>query len=228
MNKSITKDIIQWDVENWSKALRFWQAKTNVDKGGLVCLELGGNAGGLSLWLALNQNKVVCSDLETPGENAKKLHEKYPSAMPFISYEGINATAINYENHFDVVALKSIIGGISRGGKQELKQQIIDQIHQSLKPNGQVLFAENMESSLLHRWMRKRFTNWGEQWNYLRLDEVAHLFGKYSRVEFATCGFFGAFGRTEAQRNALGKLDRIVDYFVPNSKNYIVYGVAQK
>jgi hypothetical protein len=63
MTKELAKDIIQWDIKSWSKALEYWDNNTdwnNVKNG----LELGGREGGLSLWLALKGKETVCSDLK--------------------------------------------------------------------------------------------------------------------------------------------------------------------
>jgi hypothetical protein len=52
MTKELTKDIIQWDVKSWSKALSYWDSKVEWNKI-QHSLELGGREGGLSLWFAL-------------------------------------------------------------------------------------------------------------------------------------------------------------------------------
>jgi hypothetical protein len=57
---------VEWDTVNWSKALRFWDAHVDLNGKNLMCLELGSRRGGLSAWLALKGNHVVCSDFENP------------------------------------------------------------------------------------------------------------------------------------------------------------------
>ena len=54
------------------------------------------------------------------------------------------------------------------------------------------------------------------------------LFSSFKNVKFITVGFLGAFGRTEKQRSIFGKLDRVVEKFVPKSKRYILIGIAHK
>ena len=112
MTKELQKDIIQWDIRSWSKALTFWEDHVdweNVENG----LELGGHEGGLSLWLALKEKTIVCSDLKDVKSTAEKLHLKH-GVSSFITYQDIDATNIPYENHFDIIVFKSIIGGIGR------------------------------------------------------------------------------------------------------------------
>lgn len=220
-------DIVEWDVENWKHALLFWDAQLPDKEGPLKCLELGGRRGGGTLWLASKGHDVVCSDLENPEVHAQTLHSKY-QLTGAISYEAINATEIPYENEFDLIVIKSIIGGVSHSGQDALQQKLIDNCYSALKPGGKLLFAENLEASFLHRFARKRFVKWGNAWNYLKIDNVERLFSDWAVCNYRTAGFFGAFGRSEKQRNFLGKLDRFLQPLIPCKMRYIVYGVAVK
>jgi hypothetical protein len=52
-------DIIQWDIENWSKCLDFWD--DNIDlKSPKKVLALGERQGGMSLYFGLNGHQVIC------------------------------------------------------------------------------------------------------------------------------------------------------------------------
>jgi SAM-dependent methyltransferase len=227
LNKQLRKDIIDWDVVNWSKALEFWESKAfQINIPSLACLELGAQKGGLSLWLALKGHQVICSDLESPEKKAITLHRKY-NIENRITYQAINASEIGIRDKLDVIVLKSVLGGVSRNNQQHLKQQTIDSIYNALKPGGILLFAENLKSTHLHQFLRNKYTNLG-CWNYLEYDEIPKLFTKFEKLEVKTTGFFGTFGRTEFQRNILGNIDSILNYFIPKHKKYIVFGVATK
>lgn len=192
-----------------------------------LCLDLGGKDGGLSLWLALKGNRVICSDLKSPEDIASKLHSKYEYSGT-ISYEAIDATNIPYKEKFDTIVFKSILGGIGSFGKNELKQTVINEIYKALKPGGQLLFAENTEGSLFHKVLRKTFVSWGNRWNYLTYEEIKPLFSEFSQLDFIMTGFLGTFGRTEKQRKILGKIDKLIEPLIPRSKRYIVIGRAVK
>ena len=148
------QQFVEWDVVNWAKAIRFWEDKIDF-KTDFKCLELGSNRGGLSLWLGMKGVDVICSDLENPQSIAKALHGKYEQLK--INYEAINALEIPYENEFDLIVFKSVLGGASRGGNQGNKQLVMDQIYKALKPGGKLLFAENLMASDLHQFFRKQF-----------------------------------------------------------------------
>ncbi len=220
-------DVIGWDVKNWSRALDFWASRTQVGHGGHLCLELGAHLGGLSLWLAMQGNRVICSDLESPEKRARPLHEKY-GCQNVIEYQSIDALNIGHGNQFDIVVFKSILGGVARSGKNDLKKKVIDEIYGSLKPGGKLLFVENLEATALHSTIRKRFTAWGGEWNYLKYDEIQDVFGIFERLDYNTRGFLGAFGPTEKTRRWLGAVDSALQKAIPKSKRYIVYGVAEK
>lgn len=226
MDKKILHDIIGWDIVNWSKALGYWEQHTDLNSESLNCLELGGREGGLSLWLAMKGHHVVCSDVQSPEKKAASIHGNY-HCKSLIDYQSIDATNIPYENKFDVVTFKSILGGIS-GKNNDLKKKTTNEIFKALKPGGVLLFAENIESSFLHRFLRKKFVDWGKDWNYLKFKEMSEVFSSFSTIEYITVGFLGAFGRSEKQRSFLGKLDRVFEKFVPLKKRYILIGIARK
>ena len=55
ITKLRNKDIIEWDVVNWSKALTFWEKYSKPITGGSKVLEIGSRNGGLSLYAALKR-----------------------------------------------------------------------------------------------------------------------------------------------------------------------------
>jgi len=224
MEKELINDIVGWDIANWSKALDYWEKNTSVSNKEYQCLELGSSKGGMSLWLALNKNRVLCTDLYGPEKDAYHIHEKHNCASR-ITYAAIDATNIPYEGYFDVIIFKSILGGISSDTNQN-KGNTINEIYKALKPGGVLFFAENLEATLLHRILRKGYGT--KDWNYLKLSEIDEVFAPFSTVNYTTEGFFGCFGRNEQQRNMLGKLDHLLASIIPMKSKYIVIGVAVK
>jgi len=221
------KDFIQWDVRSWSKALYFWEeniAWDTIQNG----LELGSRNGGLSLWLALKGKTMVCTDLMDVKTMAEPLHKKN-SVTTLIRYEDIDASNIPYENCFDVIVFKSIIGGIGRNNNYEIQQKVFNEIYKALKPGGKLLFAENLIASPLHRFFRRMFVKWGSSWRYVSINEMKCLLKDFRNVEIKATGFLGAFGRSEKQRNFLAKIDEILfNKICPDRWKYISYGIAEK
>lgn len=227
MDSTLKKEIIQWDVKSWSKALDYWEKKIDW-KTVNNALELGGHQGGLSLWLALKGKEVVCSDLQDVQKNAEGLHRKHHYSGKII-YQNIDASSIPYENHFDIIVFKSILGGIGRNDNYALQKKVIQEIYKALKPGGKLLFAENLQASKLHQAMRKKFINWGDSWRYLKKSEIHDLLQNFRHVDIKYTGMMGAFGRSEKQRSLLSISDQFFfNWLSPDSWKYIAYGIAEK
>jgi len=228
ISKDLRADIVEWDVANWSLALDTWAHACSPSLQDKKALEIGAHHGGLSLWLALQGAQVVCSDLGGPTQQARDLHARYGVANR-ITCQDIDATKIPYENHFDIVALKSVIGGVGRDGNKQRQAQVFREIHKALTPGGRLLFAENLVGSPLHRFFRRRFVRWGPSWRYLTLAELNEFLAPFASFNYRVAGFLGAFGRTERQRQFPGRIDRaLLNRFVPRSWHYIAMGVAHK
>src|SRR5438128_3173229 len=86
-------DFVEWDVRNWSAALDFWLAYTKQDVRTCSALEVGSRNGGLSLWLALQGARVLCSDIGPPNEETIQLH-RARSVSHLIEYRSIDAMEI--------------------------------------------------------------------------------------------------------------------------------------
>lgn len=219
-------DFIQWDVLTWSKSIDFWEKFVAWEKINL-CLEIGGREGGLSLWLALKNKKVICSDLSDVKKIAEPLHLKN-NVQDLISYEDIDATQIPYENHFDLIVFKSVVGGIARNQDIEIQKKVFEQLWKALKPGGVLLFAENLTASPVHQFFRKKM-KWGSYWRYITIEETRQFCKKFSSVEFGVTGFSAAFGRSENQRRLLASFDHLLfNKITPKSWKYVIYGIATK
>lgn len=226
-SKKELKSFLQWDVNSWAKALEFWEKQIQFSEVS-TSLELGGREGGLSLWIALNGTSVICSDLSNTEKTASVLHQKFNVAH-LINYQDIDASIIPYENYFDLIVFKSIIGGIGRNNNIELQQQVFKQIHKALKPGGKLLFAENLIASPLHQAFRKRFVKWGDSWRYVSITELKSFLKDFSSYQINANGVVATFGRSELQRKVLSILDHLIfNRLFPNQWKYIGYGVAIK
>jgi SAM-dependent methyltransferase len=227
MDKQLVTDIIQWDVRNWSAALDYWEH--NVDWSRVRnCLELGGRDGGLSLWLALKNLHVICSDVEDNRARAQHYHQKH-AFTGSIDYAVVDALDMPYENQFDLIAFKSVLGGVGRDGRKDRQQAAVDQIHKALKPGGQLLFMENLVASPLHSFVRRKFVRWGNSWRYVTLLEMREFLRDFQDVRMGTTGVLGTFGRTERQRDVLARVDQaLLNRLTPARWQYLVFGIAEK
>lgn len=225
-NKELLQDIIQWDTQNWGNLIPLWNEHLDTTLP-LNCLEIGAKKGGLSLWVALNRHSIVCSDVTNPQETASPLHIKY-NVTKNIDYQAVDILDIPYQNHFDIVFLKSILASVARNNQKELQKKAVHSIYQSLKPGGKLLFAENLTATKAHSFARKKFIAWGVHTRYVQLEEMLDFLKDFKTVTYQTYGFFGAFGRTEKQRILLGRIDSLLNCIIPKRWNYLIIGTATK
>lgn len=223
-----TSEFIEWDVRNWSAALEFWKAKSSKNLAGCSALEIGSDYGGLSLWLASEGAEVVCSDINGPKPEARAKHIAAGYADQ-ISYASVDVQNIPFSEKFDVVVMKSVLGIVGDPCTKETQSRAISEIYKSLKPGGELFFAENLAASRLHRYLRGKYVEWGSIWRYPSVKEMLAFLGDFTRVDYTCFGFAGTFGRSERQRDLLGMADRmIIDHIVPTDWKYIMAGVAVK
>jgi len=224
MEAKLQNDIFQWDVKSWSCVLPLWQSWIDKNKP-QKALTIGEREGGLTLWLALQKMEVCCTDLNGFEDVTQEMHIRY-GVQEYISYEAQDVTALNIsDNSFDLVVFKSVIGALS---EKERQQKAINEIHRVLKPGGALLFAENMKSTKVHAWLRKRFIRWEHYWRYLHFRTDQDLFSKFSSTDLKSYGLFAAFGRSQTQRNVLALLDKAICPITPSTWHYILYGVCIK
>jgi SAM-dependent methyltransferase len=218
------KTILGWDVHNWSKALSYWETLLNGKKD-LNCLEIGANKGGLSLWLASKGFQVTCTDVTEIGEDIKDSHKQF-SFSNNITYKVLDAAHIPYSEYFDLVILKSVLGGIGRDGNIAQMEKVISEIYKCLKPGGLFLFAENISGTKMHAFFRKNFG--AKSWYFIHQKEMRNLLEKFPEKEIHTAGFLGALGLNEKMRNLFGKTDDVFFSHLPSEWNYMAYGYAKK
>lgn len=224
------KDIFQWEVRSWSRALPLWSRHLPEHRP-IRALGIGEREGGLSLWLASLGIDVTCTDIGPLPSATEILHQQH-GVQERITYGKANALALPYaDGTFDIVFFKSVIGALST---KEAQRQAIHEMHRVLKPattdkpGGVLLFAENLHGTALHRWLRKRYVKWNSYWRYLDPVTDRDLFAPFAKLDDATTGLWANLGRTESQRDLLARVDGLLAPLVTARQRTIWYGAAIK
>jgi len=220
----------EWDSYTWVKSVELWnEAIDKLKKSDIKFLEIGAGRGGMTAYLdKIISGSGYCTDQENPVNNAKKTHELL-DVKSDIQYLAADALDLPFQdNFFDIVIFKSVLGAI--GAKDSFKNQerAISEMYRVLKPDGMLLFAENLKASNLHNFLRRKFTSWGNDWRYVNIEEMSHLLSGFESLEFSTTGFLACFSRAKYLNRFLNLFDKITNRFVPESWNYLIYGYAIK
>lgn len=223
------EEVVGWDIANWSRAVQFWSTAIHRLQPGARCLELGcGDISSLALWLAMRGHNVVCTDVGGVAERIMRTHERFGVARQ-ITYADVDARSIAYVEEYDVVAFKSILGGIVGSGPLAIARDVVERVHAALKPGGLLLFAENLMSTPVHQLCRAYFGAGKHSWHYFTTAEIREITTPFAAKQTETFGFLGCFGRSERQRTLLGNLDRAVcEALIPRAWHYIAAVVAQR
>lgn len=233
--KVIIDDMFEWDVKNWSKALELWLPALRecaLQNKHPKAIDIGGRNGGLSLLAAVEGFDVLCTALTHPRESAHPILKKHKveHSIDYAALDITDTAAIEpYLGSFDVVLFKSILGGIGRNSRNDLQLKTLQNMRKLLKPGGFLCYAENLEGARLHRFFRRHFTRWGNDWNYPSYRSLGQMLEEAGfKSHSAANGVLACFGRTEKQRVVLGKVDQsVLNRITPSRWKYIVYGVAK-
>jgi hypothetical protein len=226
---AIERDVLGWDVVTWSCTLDYWPRHATVDLSLSRALEVGaGQSGGLSLWLALQGSTVLCTTQGGVSDRVRRLHQRYGVADR-VAYDNLDVLQLSECESFDVVAFKSVLGGIGTGGFFERQRQAVHRLHRALKPGGNLLFAENLIGTRAHTAFRSRFGAGKDYWRYPTIPEMDLLLEPFTAVSYTTAGFLGAWGANDAQRRLTGAVDAFLcRHLVPSQWQYVIVGVAIK
>lgn len=199
MPAALLKDIIEWDVGSWSHCLDFWAPVIQrMEPASTRILTVGERNGGISLWLALQGFSVICTDLGGPTKRARELHHEY-EVSDRVTYADINVFSMPYpEASFDIVACKSMIGGLKLVPRDATTRTLANQsravaeIHRVIKPGGFFLGAENLTGTWFHRKIRYWMKSGRVGWRHLTCTEIDQLFSSFEIVEQQPFGFLGS------------------------------------
>lgn len=234
-DQRVLRDIIEWDIATWARALDFWApVVSGLSPSSGRVLAIGERNGGLSLWFALQGFQVVCSDMGGPTIKARELHAKY-GVTELVTYADINVFALPYpESTFEVVASKSVIGGLKRIRKNpatrtlENQRLAVGELHRVLKPGGYFLGAENLRGSWLHQAARTLTKNGRLGWRHLSREEIDFLFARFAVLEQQCYGFLGSRFHLLGLNHLTSFVDSWLCPLLPPRSMYVSFVRARK
>ena len=236
MNSKLIRNIIGWDTINWGDSIDFFE--DNVDFSNIKnTLEVGAGVwGGYSLYFSSKNIKTICSNIEGEFKKSKTIHKLYPFSKN-ISYEKIDVLDIGYENKFDCIAFKSMLGIVGgyhseRFSNYNFQKEAFHQISKALKKGGYLIFAENLLASRFHQFIYNRFGHGDRNkgWRYFSADEYLSLINHdFEIINYKSSGVIGFLGKHEFLKRFFGYLDKYFFNKITRDKSkYIFFCVCKK
>ncbi len=227
------KDIIEWDVPNWSRLMDLWQPLIETLPKTARVLAIGERNGGMALWLALLGFTVECSDRMENFDVAKALHRRY-GVIDRITYKALDIVhTATPANTYDLIIAKSVIGGLKANPADpatrnfDVQCKAVHNIHTLLAPGGYFLSAENLTGSFITGILR-RVAGKNKGWRYLNVAELSPLFKDFSEVKVQGFGILPTGTSSHALNRLHFLLNRTVFNILPTSSKYIGFTTARK
>lgn len=226
------KDIIEWDVLNWSQLIRFWSPIIDVQPRTKNVLAIGERNGGLTAWLASKGFNVLCTDRTGPTDEAKALHRRLGIADN-IRYGQLDVLQCgDIAEKFDLIIAKSVIGGLKADYTDrttrtfDAQQKAVNNIYGLLNDGGYFLNAENMRGCMLMDSYRNR-SGKNSGWRYLNSWEIDVLFSHFEYRDVRCFGILPTLFENDALNKLSFQLNRALR-FLPRSYKYISFVAARK
>jgi hypothetical protein len=228
VNRKLINTIIEWDVNNWSKLIKYWQPIVNSLPKSAKILCIGERNGGLTLWLAMQGFNVVCTDRVYPTSKAIEIHKSYNvnNRIAYKEYDILEKYPDDLK--FDLIIAKSVLGGIkneytdSTTRNKEARIKAIGNLHEALTKNGTILFAENMKGSLFLDACRK-FSGKKKGWHYFTVPEIKELFQPFNSLNIKYFGLIPTYGNGVILNKLIYLFNYLLQPVTPNSFKYISF-----
>lgn len=211
--RKILEDSCGWNKKLWADALQY--TLTFCQGRNKKVLEIGaGHLSSISPAFQALGYDVTCSYyLESGretilGGNLSVVCNKNKLPMPHL--KALDAWNIK-EKSYDIIALKSILGGICRDDDYAELSKLIATLYKALKPGGILITLDN-QANFCAKLMRRFFGAGANGWTYIdkaKFSKILHPY-KFSQKGFGLLNFakFGTVGGGEVVNNALYKLDK--------------------
>ena len=223
------REYFEWDKYTWCRSLNLWDKGLNkvVPKYGL---EIGARTGSLSELLICHYGlRMVASDQNTMTDEMKEKLKKW-SDCDMLTYSEEDAKKLKFlDNTFDLVVFKSVMGTVGAFGHDNDQEKMMIEIFRVLKNGGILLFAENLNGNLLHKYFRKKYSPWAYYWNYPDLYRFKSMLHNFSEIKYCTSGVFAAFVKDRYLiKSCVSDIDYLFEKCIPENWRYLIYGYAIK
>ena len=191
--------VVAWNTAIWGRAIRVWgEFLPGIDFSNMKVLEIGANKrSAVSLVFADKGADCTLGYYPLPKDSP----DHFLGSMDLTLEGSITVVPLDifempYKEEFDIVCMKSILGGISEINDQDTWSKGIDAAWLTVKPGGYLALVENTKGSFMHDFLRSNFRKNSKPWNYFSSRKYIEKFESLGKVQWKTFGFlsFTDFG----------------------------------
>ena len=187
--RALIEDCCGWNRKTWADAVEFAVATLPVDLSGYSVLEIGASdRSTLAPLFVAKGADVVCSYYRKPKDliengSLRRICSKYGLASPPVQEMDIT----DLQGNYDVVVMKSVLGGVCRSGDYKQIRSMIQKISKSLSIRGLLLTIDNGYIEMFER-LRTALGTGGNTWTYIQRDNFAESLAGFD-TDMAGFGF---------------------------------------
>ncbi|MDF3047379.1 MAG: hypothetical protein K0R73_497 [Candidatus Midichloriaceae bacterium] len=213
--RALLEDSCGWNKKLWADALEY--GLSFCPKGNKKALEIGAAFhSSLSPALKFMGYDVTCSYYEEFDQaiilsgNLSATSNKYNLPLPYL--QELNAWKLKPEC-YDVIVMKSVLGGICRDNNYELASDLTKVLYAALKPGGVLITLDNQANSF-SKLMRRFFGAGANKWTYIDKKKFLQILQPYKFFQkgFGLLNFakFGTIGGKEVFNNTAYLVDKLL------------------
>lgn len=175
--RHLIEDCSGWNRKLWADAVEFALERISNKFQGLSALEIGaGEFSSLAPIFKSHNVDIICSYYGADNRerirsgNLRRVQKKHAIGDIPLS----NQDAFDLKGKYDLIILKSVLGGLARGEDYQRIKDIIDGILSHLNEGGLLISIDN-QSNPFANCFRKKFGAGKNLWTYLDRDRFSTL-----------------------------------------------------
>jgi hypothetical protein len=216
----LIEDCCGWNRKVWADAIEFGLSQFPERLDGKKVLEIGaGRHSALAPIFSLKGAEVWCSYYHLKREDVENGQLKIITEKYQLNYiTTIEQSIFKVGDTYDLIVLKSVLGGVCRGNDYVKLRAIVDKLFsENLKENGAILTIDNGEVGLF----KPIRTLWGagrNEWTYFTKEDVMSslypydvLITGFGLLNIGSARFFLG-GNYEFVNDIIYYIDKVITY----------------
>lgn len=185
--RALIEDCCGWNRKTWADALEFAISRLPADLSGKRVLEIGAsNVSVVAPVFAYMGAEVTLSYFGISKKSVedgrlKQIRDKYN--LSNIAIEAVEMDANNIDGIYDIIVMKSVLGGLCKGDDYNKLKFLVTKMIGSLSDQGQIITLDNGYIPLLGYLRKILGTHWNG-WTYFTYSSLIHTLDQFNTSIF--------------------------------------------